>query len=210
MKKWKITPEYRHEWRQKNLDKRRAYEREWKRQYRLKHPDEIRKKRRERYHREKKNPEWHERHKAYMRAYLKKWRKNNPKQSKKHREWMRIWYKKNGKEIRKKRFSKLHERIASMLRSRINVALKTKAKKCARTTELIGTTIGHLKEHLEKQFKEGMTWENHGLYGWHCDHIRPLATFDLTSPEEQKKAFHYTNLQPLWAKDNLRKSKSLN
>ncbi len=62
---------------------------------------------------------------------------------------------------------------------------------------------GIAREHLEKQFKEGMTWENHGLYGWHIDHIIPCASFDLTDLEQQKKCFHYTNLQPLWAKENL-------
>jgi len=200
---------YNREWRKKNLEKRRAYEREWTKKSWKKNPEKHRMLERKRWKRLKARPEWHEKHKAYMRAYLKKWRKDNDKQSKKHREWMRIWYKKNGKEIRKKRFSKLHERIAAMLRSRINQALRTKAKKSAHTIELVGTTIVHLKEHLENQFKPGMTWENHGFRGWHCDHIRPLASFDLIKPEEQKKAFHYTNLQPLWAKDNLRKSKSL-
>ncbi len=57
---------------------------------------------------------------------------------------------------------------------------------------------------LEKQFKSGMTWENRSL--WHIDHKRPVSSFDLTKPEEQKLCFHYTNLQPLWAVENLRKS----
>ena len=51
-----------------------------------------------------------------------------------------------------------------------------------------------------------MTWENHGQYGWHVDHIKPCALFDLTKIEEQKKCFHYTNLQPLWWRDNIKKS----
>jgi hypothetical protein len=62
-------------------------------------------------------------------------------------------------------------------------------------------------DHLQKQFKEGMTKENHGL--WHIDHIRPISSFDLTKPEQQIKCFHYTNLQPLWAKENLSKGSKI-
>jgi hypothetical protein len=51
-----------------------------------------------------------------------------------------------------------------------------------------------------------MTWQNYGYYGWHIDHIKPCASFDLRKPSEQRKCFHYSNLQPLWAKDNLQKS----
>ena len=51
-----------------------------------------------------------------------------------------------------------------------------------------------------------MTWNNHGLYGWHIDHIKPVSKFNLLDLEEQRRAFHYTNLQPLWALDNIRKS----
>jgi hypothetical protein len=54
-----------------------------------------------------------------------------------------------------------------------------------------------------------MSWGNYGLHGWHVDHIIPCASFDLTDPEQQRQCFHYTNLQPLWAEDNLRKSDKL-
>jgi HNH endonuclease. len=50
-----------------------------------------------------------------------------------------------------------------------------------------------------------MSWDNYGRDGWHIDHIRPCASFDLTDPEQQRQCFHYTNLQPLWAADNIRK-----
>ena len=76
--------------------------------------------------------------------------------------------------------------------------------KAARTKELIGCSTNELREHLEKQFRDGMTWENYGK--WHIDHIRPCASFDLSIKEQQLECFNYTNLQPLWAIENYRKS----
>ena len=70
---------------------------------------------------------------------------------------------------------------------------------------LIGCSLEELKKHLESQFKPGMSWKNRGRNGWHIDHIKPCASFDLSKSEEQHKCFHYSNLQPLWAKENLRK-----
>lgn len=95
-------------------------------------------------------------------------------------------------------------RLTVNLRSRLNVALKRKVKS-AHTMELIGCTIDELWNHLESQFQPGMTRDNYGK--WHVDHIKLLASFDLTDHEQQRHAFHYTNLQPLWAIDNLRKNK---
>jgi hypothetical protein len=69
--------------------------------------------------------------------------------------------------------------------------------------EILGCTIREAREHFEQKFEPGMSWQNHGE--WHIDHIRPLASFDLTDSKEREKAGHYTNLQPLWAKDNLSK-----
>ena len=98
-----------------------------------------------------------------------------------------------------------------ILRSRLCSALKGKTKSKS-TLKLLGFTILKLKQHLENQFKKGMNWSNYGngWYGmgmeeWHIDHIRPCASFDLSKPEEQHKCFNYTNLQPLWAKENLEK-----
>lgn len=81
-------------------------------------------------------------------------------------------------------------------------------KKATKTFELLGCTSKQLKQYLESQFQEGMTWENYG-YGddkWYIDHIIPCASFDLSNLEQQKICFHYTNLQPLWQFDNLKKS----
>ena len=80
-------------------------------------------------------------------------------------------------------------------------------KKSLKTYDILGYNTDKLKERIEFQFKDGMSWENHGE--WHIDHIIPCDAFDLTNPEEQKKCFNYINLQPLWAKDNLKKSNKI-
>jgi hypothetical protein len=86
------------------------------------------------------------------------------------------------------------------MRKRVYSALKH-ASKALHTMEYVGCSAVFLREHIENQFTEGMTWENQGK--WHIDHIRPCASFDLSKEEERHKCFHYTNLQPLWAHDNL-------
>ena len=62
--------------------------------------------------------------------------------------------------------------------------------------------------YLAAKFQEGMSWDNHGE--WHIDHIKPCCKFNLLDDEEQRKCFHYTNLQPLWSKDNLSKGGKYN
>lgn len=68
---------------------------------------------------------------------------------------------------------------------------------------MLGCELPYLKNYLQLKFTNGMTWENYGK--WHVDHIKPCAAFDLSKQKEQKECFHYTNLQPLWAQDNLKK-----
>lgn len=106
------------------------------------------------------------------------------------------------KTLRREKFPRI--KIRDALRNRIRAALK-KGCKSDHTKNLIGCSIEELIEHLESQFQEEMTWDNYGKGGWHIDHIKPCAKFDLEDPEEQRKCFHYTNLQPLWEKDNLAK-----
>lgn len=89
----------------------------------------------------------------------------------------------------------------------MNYALRGKGKKCATTVALLGISLEGAKTHIENQFKNGMSWSNAGE--WHIDHIIPCASFDLSDPEQQKKCFHYTNLQPLWGKDNQKKGKKV-
>lgn len=95
-------------------------------------------------------------------------------------------------------------KIKRNLRRRINLALKDQGMiKDESLTQYLGCTIPELKKYLETKFLEGMNWDNYGK--WHVDHITPCANFDLTIIENQKRCFQYTNLQPLWAKDNLAK-----
>lgn len=76
---------------------------------------------------------------------------------------------------------------------------------------LVNYNLSDLKEHLEEQFEEGMTWENYGKFGWHIDHIIPKSYFNFTSPEDEEfqKCWGLENLQPLWAEDNWKKSNKL-
>lgn len=90
------------------------------------------------------------------------------------------------------------------LRVRLQHALRAaNGKKAHRTLELIGCTPQELLRHLEAQFVDGMTWENRSL--WHIDHKRSCSSYDLTIPDQQSECFHFSNLQPLWGEDNLRK-----
>jgi len=103
-----------------------------------------------------------------------------------------------------RRASDPNYKLACALRSRVSHALRAqKVSKTNRSFELLGCSIEEAKQHIEQQFTEGMSWENYALDTWHIDHIIPVNTFDLTKDEEQKKCFHYTNLRPLPAKENL-------
>jgi len=164
---------------------------EWKRQWTflnkerkraldLKNKDLINKKRREK----RKTPEGAKRLAAENKRYTTKHRK---KLTEKYLERRR-----NDSDFK----------ILTLLRGRIVKALKG-YNKYSTTIKLLGCNTEELWIHLEKKFTKGMTRENHGE--WHVDHIKPCASFDLTEPEQQKICFHYTNLQPLWAIDNLKK-----
>jgi hypothetical protein len=99
-------------------------------------------------------------------------------------------------------------RLKKILRARIAAALNLKLiVKQGLVVELLGCTIDNARKHLESQWLEGMNWNNHSLEGWHIDHIKPVSTFDLTDPEQQKQCFHYTNLRPLWSHTNLSRPK---
>ena len=91
-------------------------------------------------------------------------------------------------------------KLSVNFRSRISSALRKRSKKTS-SINLLGCSIEEYKLFLEKQFDKNMSWDNYGTY-WDIDHIKPCAAFDLTSLEEQKQCFHYSNTQPLSKKEN--------
>ena len=106
---------------------------------------------------------------------------------------------------RKRRKSDPIFKLTVSMRTRLGMFLRTRnIRKTNTTFKIIGCTPEFLKEHLEKQFTPGMTWKNHSLKGWHVDHIIPLNS--AKTLEDKYKLCHYTNLQPLWAPDNWKKS----
>ncbi len=93
-------------------------------------------------------------------------------------------------------------KLKGLLRTRLYRAVKSqKARKSSTMGQLLGCSIGDLLIYLESKFEQGMTWENYGKV-WHVDHVMPCAIFNLTKTEHQKRCFHFSNLQPLFAKDN--------
>lgn len=98
-------------------------------------------------------------------------------------------------------------KASKILRDRFNkviIRMKSGKKYCS-WRDLVGCTIDELKIYIESKFAEGMSWSNHGNGEgkWNIDHIKPLCTFDLMDLEEQHKAFHYSNLRPLWFVENM-------
>ena len=94
------------------------------------------------------------------------------------------------------------------MRRRINTSInyaKKNIHKADKSINLLGCSFNELKIYIESLFTENMSWDKVLTSEIHLDHIRPCSSFDLSNEEEQRQCFHYTNLQPLWAIDNLKK-----
>jgi len=109
---------------------------------------------------------------------------------------------------RDRRGRDIQYKLAMAIRSRMHKAVRG-AQKAGSAVRDLGCTIAELKEHIECKFQPGMAWDNWTINSWHIDHILPLASFDLTDKKQFEQACHYTNLQPLWAKENLSKGASI-
>jgi len=149
---------------------------------------------------------------VYLKNYMRERRRTDPVFAAKHRASKVLSRKKNRAQIRAYE-ANLYKtnpnyKLAKNLRSRLTTALKHgRGAKSASTLQLLGCTVDELKVKLESRFHPGMTWDNYGE--WHVDHIKPCASFDLSDPAQQQLCFHWTNLQPLWALENLQKSDKL-
>lgn len=143
------------------------------------------------------------RHEKYN-AVSRKWNADNRARC---RETTKAWRARNPDHLRqydRDRRKNINFKIRAQMSSRLNEVLSYKGvKKAAKTMALIGCGVLELKAWLESKFTDGMSWDNYGQFGWHIDHKRPCASFDLTNPEQQRECFHYTNLQPLWWRDNI-------
>lgn len=138
---------------------------------------------------QKRNKVYHEAHKNEINQYKSQWQKDN-------------------KEKRRIRLNERYQnepnfRIAVNLRSRVLKAIENN-QKAGSTLELLGCSVDFFKLYLESKFTPEMSWGNHGSV-WHIDHIKPCAKFDLSKPEEQRVCFHYKNMQPLFAYENMSK-----
>ena len=172
---------------------------------------------------------WNKANPEQYRKRMQLWYKNNSEKAKKR---SRLWYKNNPEKARKthqlwiganlERYRAIQRKTSNQYRStlygRLNRKISTairialKGNKMGRGWEvLVGYTAEQLKIHLERQFVEGMTWDNYNKNGWHIDHIIPISVHNFEKPEDEdfKRCWSLKNLRPLWATDNLRKNDKL-
>lgn len=142
-----------------------------------------------------------------VRAASDKWKAENPDKVKK--AWD-DWYSENGKARDAKHRSTPRGKLDDLMSSAIYSAIK-KRKAGRSWSDLVGYSVDDLMDHLERQFQPGMTWENHGQYGWHIDHVIPRSAFNYEEPEDIdfKRCWALDNMQPLWWRDNLSKGAKL-
>jgi hypothetical protein len=173
----------------------KEYQKEYFKKYYKQNKDKI-KERSKKYRVEhqdwKKNydKQYYLKNKDKIREYRKQWGKNN-------KDWLNLYFKKRREE------NPIY-RMEVNCRARIKIFLrKGLTAKDNKTLTLVGCDWNSLKKHIEQKFRKGMNWDNYGK--WHIDHIKPL--YIAKTEDDVKNLCHYSNLQPLWAEENLRKNK---
>jgi hypothetical protein len=139
------------------------------------------------------NRAWNAKNKERVKEIQKRWKKNNP-------EMASAMWKRSNKKVR----STINGKLSDSIRRRINKTLNN-GWKGGHWEDLVGFTVCQLKQHLEKQFRPGMSWDNYGE--WHIDHKVPISSFHYQSYQDNEfvRCWRLNNLQPLWAIENLRK-----
>jgi len=165
--------------------------------YRLENPDKIKQQNKKYYHNnkelsKKRVREWIESNREERYKYMKSWKKLNKEHIKTYKKF--------------KYDNDFLYKLINNVRNRINQFLKSKnISKNYNTLKIVGCSLKFLKTHIESQFTEGMSWDNRSE--WHIDHIIPLSS--AKNEKEILNLCHYTNLQPLWAIENLKKSNKI-
>ena len=197
-------------YRKKNYCSQKCSNTEKKRRWEDRNPDwrksDAHRKRVNRYKRKRyrQDEEWRKKLIESQKLYVEECRKD-PEWVKRKNERNKRWRNKSkgyfSNYIKERSKNDLDYKLRNNLRSRVRAALKYQsASKDLGTAKLVGCTMARLRAHLERQFQDGMSWDNYG--DWHIDHIKPCVAFDLTDPEQQRECFQYTNMQPLWASEN--------
>lgn len=157
------------------------------------------------------NKEWRESNKEYIKKKNREYYNNNiDKISESKRKWGAANKQKTRDKAKKKYQTVAEYKIRSLLRNRTRIAVGRHYHSGSAVKDL-GLSISEFKLYLESKFYdhpvtgEAMSWDNQGVHGWHMDHITPLSSIDVTDPEALKPILHYTNIQPMWASENLRK-----
>lgn len=195
-----------------NKDKRTEYSKQYWEKTKEQQKEKCKKWREEnKEHRKQKNKEWCEENKEHKKQKDSEYRLANWEKKK---EQMRNWKRKNYQDLktnpeRQEEFIKYKIKTNTSRRIR-EILGQSKSQRCM---EYVGCSLEELKNHIEEQFLEGMSWENYGedinknrVNAWHIDHKIPCKAFNLSNENEVKACFHYRNLRPLWATDNIVKS----
>jgi hypothetical protein len=199
------------QYRQNNPEKEKERVKKWRQE----NPEKVRE-RKKKFHQE--NPEYNKQYyKQYRQENAEKERERKKKYRQENLEKVRERNKKYKQENKEKINKYLLERLKTDPKFKLDHIVSCSIYKCLKSKGLskketgwekaVGYTVEHLKEYLEKQFDDKMTWENHGTY-WHIDHIKPKSLFEYDSVDhpEFKKCWSLDNLRPLEAKENLKKS----
>jgi hypothetical protein len=164
------------------------------------------------------NKQYYQNNKQEINQQSKQWRQDNPEYDKQWRRnnpnYNQYYYQDNQKKIQQQQNQYIKNRLRTDIQYKLQHNLRSRLNKTIQNNQKAGSAIRDLdcsidwfKGWLEMQWEDGMTWDNYGNKKgqWNIDHIKPLSSFDLTNREQLKSACHWTNLQPMWHLDNIKK-----